>query len=170
MIKKYWWMIYSLGLLSSGIAIVYINHGYSMMGLRLIGLMVLLIALGAYDLRTMYMPKDMLLVGIGVGLVLVGSDGFLLALERLVLGGVTFVIVALLSKVTRGGISDGDGYVLAIIGIFLGWLQLVVIALVALVMAAVLGLCMVVLMQKRKTMQLPFVPFLGLSFWLLLFL
>lgn len=81
------------------------------------------------------------------------------------IGGVLIgAVILLLYKVTRGEIGSGDGYLLMVTGLFLGLSRNVELLLGGLLLAAVWSAVLLALKKVSRKHEIPFVPFLFLSF------
>lgn len=79
---------------------------------------------------------------------------------------VTFVILFIVSKVTKGGFGMGDSKVISVLGFLLGYEGLIGLMIVA---SISVGLSSIVLLIKsRKNREIPFAPFLLFSLLLLI--
>lgn len=79
---------------------------------------------------------------------------------RYVFGFVVGLVVILISKITNGAIGIGDGYVICVIGIFMGVHAVIQVLMGAFLLAAVVGIGLMIIRKVRRGMTLPFVPFL----------
>lgn len=73
-------------------------------------------------------------------------------------------LVLLLAFVAKGGIGEGDGLLLMAFGIFLGGAYTLRILMYAAFLAAGCALFLYLVKKKSRKYEMPFVPFLFLSF------
>lgn len=78
------------------------------------------------------------------------------------------VIALLLALATRESIGYGDAWMLLALGCVLKWKQLCMVCFLAIGLAAVAGLILCTVFRKKKEYEMPFVPFLLLSYLLVL--
>lgn len=115
------------------------------------------------DLDHQIIPDRITLPGMAIGLAasaLILPPGFLNALTGLLLGGILFYGVAMLS---RGGMGGGDIKLIAMIGAFLGWQQTLVTIFIGALSGSVIGLFLMVFWGKTRKYPVPFGPFLSLG-------
>lgn len=80
-------------------------------------------------------------------------------------GGVVIgVLLLVLSKLTKEAIGKGDGYLMMVTGMLLGLWDNVRLLLGALLIVAVFAVMLLVLKKADKKKELPFVPFLLMSY------
>jgi len=77
------------------------------------------------------------------------------------------LLVLLLSVLTGGAIGEGDGLVLVITGFYLGFLGNIKLFSTALFLSALVSAAAVIIRKCGRTSELPFMPFLFLSFILI---
>lgn len=138
-------------------------------GIGQTGCMLYLAGLSALDIRKKRLPVWTLAAG-GVLAVIFqilwkGLPGILIAA-----GGVVGIVFLAVSWVTEESFGYGDSILIGILGIYLGFWNLLNLLAVSFTIAA--GVAMAVLVKQkfqRKTL-LPFVPFLGAGYMVLLIL
>ncbi len=81
-------------------------------------------------------------------------------------GAVMFAI----SKLSRGGIGEADGLVYAVTGAALGIIRNCELLLVSLILAAIVGVLLMVVKKVGSKYKLPFVPFTLASFGVVMLL
>lgn len=74
------------------------------------------------------------------------------------------ILVAGLSKLTKGEVGLGDGWLLCVTGIYLGIYRNMELLLTALFLAAVWGALLMVFHKADRKTRLPFVPFLMVAY------
>jgi leader peptidase (prepilin peptidase) / N-methyltransferase len=108
---------------------------------------------------------SMVIVGIFAGLAIVWCAVFMKAfLWQQVIGCVVGVLLLLLSKLTKGAIGEGDGYLLMVTGLFLGLWDNIRLLMGALWSVAVIAIILLIIRKADRKKELPFVPFLLLSY------
>ena len=127
-----------------------------------------MIALAFIDLDTFYLPDDITLPLIWLGL-LVNLGGTFVDLQSAVIGAAVGYL-ALWSvywafKLATGkeGMGYGDFKLLAAIGAWLGWKMLPVVILLSSFVGAAVGICLMVFAQHGRNVPIPFGPYLALS-------
>jgi leader peptidase (prepilin peptidase)/N-methyltransferase len=127
-----------------------------------------MLALAFIDLDTFYLPDDVTLPLIWVGL-LVNTGGMFVDLQSAVLGA-TAGYLALWSifwiyKLATGkeGMGYGDFKLLAAIGAWLGWKMLPVVILLSSFVGAVVGISLIVFARHGRNVPIPFGPYLVLG-------
>jgi leader peptidase (prepilin peptidase) / N-methyltransferase len=93
--------------------------------------------------------------------------GFVNSLVGLLAGGVSFYLIALLS---RGGMGGGDVKMMAMVGAFTGWKGVFLTTLVGSLAGSLFGIALMVLKGKGRKTKVPFGPFLALGSLVTLFL
>lgn len=74
------------------------------------------------------------------------------------------VIILVLSKLTRGGIGMGDGLLLIVTGLFLGIWKNTELLLGSFFLAALFSIVLLIAKKADRKKEIPFIPFLLLSF------
>ena len=134
-----------------------------------------LIALAFIDLDTFYLPDDITLPLIWVGL-LVNMGGVFVDLQSAVIGaaagylGLWTVFWGYKLATGKEGLGYGDFKLLAAIGAWLGWKMLPVVILLASCVGATVGILLIIFARHGRNVPIPFGPHLvlgGLSalFW-----
>ena len=92
--------------------------------------------------------------------------GFVHSLIGLLAGGVTFYLIAILS---RGGMGGGDVKMMAMVGSFMGWKGIFLTTLVGSLTGSLIGIALIVFKGKGRKTKIPFGPFLALGSLVTLF-
>lgn len=79
-------------------------------------------------------------------------------------GTVVGFAILILSFATNGAVGEGDGLVLMITGFYLGFLNNIRLLCMALFLSAIVSVAAVILGKCGKKTELPFMPFLLISF------
>lgn len=81
------------------------------------------------------------------------------------LGGIAIGgAMILISLITRGRVGLGDGLMLLVTGTFLGFRQNLVLFTVSQVLTSAYALFLLMFRRKRKDYEIPFIPFLLVSY------
>jgi leader peptidase (prepilin peptidase)/N-methyltransferase len=92
--------------------------------------------------------------------------GFVNSLIGLLAGGVTFYLIAILS---RGGMGGGDVKMMAMVGSFMGWKGVFLTTLVGSLTGSLIGIGLIIFKGKGRKTKIPFGPFLALGSLVALF-
>ncbi len=132
-----------------------------------------LIGLSFIDLDHQLLPDTMVLPMVWVGLFLsvlgVYTDSFS-SIIGAIAGYMTLWLVYQVFKLLTGkeGMGYGDFKLLALFGAWLGWQYLPVIILLASLVAAIIGVTMILLGKHDRNNPLPFGPYLAAAGWIAL--
>ena len=130
-----------------------------------------LIAGAGIDLRTKYLPDQITLVLMWLGLVASVDNLFVPAKEAIagaVLGYVSLFSVNWLFRQIRGktGMGHGDFKLLAALGAWAGYKMLLPIVLVSSLVGAVIGTLFLLLTKRGRDTYIPFGPYLAIAGWI----
>ena len=126
----------------------------------------LMVAMALIDLDTTYLPDDLTLPLIGLGLLGAGLGWTGTTLESAAWGAfagyATLWLLAYTYKRLRRveGMGEGDFKLLAGLGALLGWQQLPSIVLLASAVGAVVGIAMIAFGGHKREVPIPFGPYL----------
>lgn len=82
-----------------------------------------------------------------------------------ILGGMLLgVLLLVFSRISEGNIGVGDGLILMVTGILLGAAGNIQLFLYGLFLAGIWALVLVVFFRKKKNYEIPFIPFLLVSY------
>lgn len=93
--------------------------------------------------------------------------GFVNSIIGLLAGGISFYLIAFLS---RGGMGGGDVKMMAMVGAFTGWQGVFLTTLVGSLAGSLVGIALIVFKGKGRKTKIPFGPFLALGSLVTLFL
>ena len=133
-----------------------------------------MVAAAFIDLDTFYLPDDLTLPLVWVGL-LVNMGGVFVDLQSAVIGAVAGYLalwaVFWAYKLATGkeGMGYGDFKLLAAIGAWLGWKMLPVVILLSSFVGAVVGIYLIIFARHGRNVPIPFGPYLVLGGLIALF-
>jgi leader peptidase (prepilin peptidase)/N-methyltransferase len=159
------------GLLSGFIAW---RYGYTWTTLAALVFVWAMIALAFIDLDTFYLPDDITLPLLWVGL-LVNMGGVFVDLQSAVIGAVAGYLALWTVfwgyKLATGkdGMGYGDFKLLAAIGAWLGWKMLPVVILLSSFVGAVVGISLIAFARHGRNVPIPFGPYLVMGGLIALF-
>jgi leader peptidase (prepilin peptidase)/N-methyltransferase len=84
-------------------------------------------------------------------------------------GAVVGLVFMVISKVTEEKIGYGDSLLILALGIFLGFWKVMIVTLIAFFGSALCAIIMVSCMKKSRKTSFPFVPFIAISYALVVF-
>ncbi len=150
--------------------VVVLRFGPSAESAALLLLTWMLIAMAVVDLRTTWLPDELTLPALWLGLLcslwglFVGAEEAILgaAVGYLSLWGVYWAFRLLTGK---EGMGYGDFKLLAALGAFAGWQGILPIVLISSVLGAVVGSIYLGLRRKDRSTPIPFGPFLAVAGW-----
>lgn len=126
----------------------------------------ILLIQGMIDLRYKEIPVWISVAGAVVGIVIsLLEKREMLSILLAILPG---VIALLFAKVSRETIGYGDGVLFLVMGMYMSWEEVLEIVILAFGIAGVCALILIVVFQKKRNYQIPFVPFLAASYLLCL--
>ena len=133
----------------------------------------ILISLIFIDLDKMLLPDQLTLPLLWLGLLLSTQDVFVSTTDAIL--GAAFGYLSLWSvfwlfKIVTGkeGMGYGDFKLLAALGAFTGWQGLPVIILLSSFVGAIVGVAIMVVQKKGRSLAIPFGPYLAVAGWLTL--
>ena len=142
--------------------------GSDVSGLAALLLVWTLLALALIDLDTQFLPDDLTLPLLWVGL-LFNLSGTFTPLSDAVIGAAAGYLVLWLVYwgyrwVTgKEGMGYGDFKLLAALGAWLGWFMLPLIVLLSSAVGAIVGVLLIVLRGHQRDKPIPFGPFLAVA-------
>jgi leader peptidase (prepilin peptidase)/N-methyltransferase len=161
------WRYPSVELLTASLSALVIWHlGSGMAGLSALIFVWTLIAMSFIDLDTQFLPDELTLPLMWLGL-LINLDGTFVPLRDAVIGAAAgylflwLVYWMFLAATGKEGIGYGDFKLLAALGAWMGWTMLPLIVLLSSVVGATFGLLMIALKRHHRDKPIPFGPFLA---------
>ena len=85
-------------------------------------------------------------------------------IESVIYACVPGILMLIFSKISRESMGYGDGLLLLGMGAFLTYKSVVVISLMALGIGGIIALVLVAMCHKKGNFEIPFIPFLTLSY------
>lgn len=166
--KRYPIIEFVTGLLS---CLVIWHFGFSWQGGAMLLLTWALIALTMIDFDHQLLPDNITLPFLWLGLI-VNSFGIFCSLPDALWGAVfgylSLWAVFWLFKLVTGkeGMGYGDFKLLAVLGAWFGWQMLPLIILLSSLVGAIVGIFLLVLKNKGKSVPIPFGPYLAAAGWI----
>ena len=128
-----------------------------------------LVALSGIDLDTFLLPKRLVWPALGAGIVLLGVaaavDGDVRGAREAALGAAAaFAVLFVIHFVSPKGMGFGDVRLASVLGLHLGWIELPMVPLglfLSFLLAAVVGVALIVARKKGRKDKVPFGPFLA---------
>jgi prepilin signal peptidase PulO-like enzyme (type II secretory pathway) len=119
---------------------------------------------------TKYVVPNILLIGmLVIGIIISVPELILLSDDRktIIVGsllgiGVSFIVLALISLITKGGLGMGDVKLISTVGFLSGLYAVVGVLIVSLLLITVVALVLIALKKKNIKDKMPFAPF---TFW-----
>lgn len=149
------------------------QFGYGMTAVFATLLSWALLTLAMIDFDTQYLPDDITLPFLWLGLA-VNLFGLFAPLHAAVLGaicgyGILWLIFQAFRLLTgKEGMGYGDFKLLGMLGAWLGWDALPVIVVLASLAGAIIGISMIVFSGHDRRQPIPFGPYLALAGWIAL--
>ncbi|WP_313953426.1 A24 family peptidase [Accumulibacter sp.] len=165
-------LVESVSGLLSAFAAFHFGYGWAALGAML--LIWCLIALTCIDLDTQLLPDSITLLLLWTGL-LFNLVGTFAELQSAVIGAVSGYLslwsVYWAFKLTTGkeGMGYGDFKLLAALGAWLGWQMLPLTILLSSLLGAVVGIALIVIAKRGRSVPIPFGPYLATAGLLALF-
>ena len=132
-----------------------------------------LIALTFIDLDHFYLPDNLVLPFLWLGL-LINLDGTFTDINSAVIGAAAgylalWSVYQLFKKLTgKEGMGYGDFKLLAMLGAWLGWQMLPVIIILSSLVGAIVGISLIVFKNHQRSQPIPFGPYLATAGWIAL--
>lgn len=146
-----------------GLAMV-ATWGMSWALLPFLWLVPVLVAAAAVDIRLMLIPRRIVWVGFGVGLLLIAAVSLTVGaaedLQRALIGaGLYFAFLFVTHLISPGGMGFGDVRLATVLGLYLGWISIVMTA-VGLFFACLFGVAIGLIVRRvtRGQRHFPFGP------------
>ena len=149
------------------------NFGFSLQAAMAMLLTWALICLTFIDYDHQYLPDNITLPFLWLGLFL-NINGLYVDLTSAVLGAIIgylilWLVYQLFKRITgKEGMGYGDFKLLAMLGAWLGWQALPAIILISTLVGSVIGISLIVFKKHHKDHPIPFGPYLAIAGWIVL--
>ena len=149
------------------------HFGFGWEALLAIGLSCVLVTISLIDVDTQLIPDSIVLPLLWVGLAMslfhpmAGADTLFIDPKDAIIGALAGYLslwsVYWLFKLATGkeGMGYGDFKLLAVLGAWLGWQMLPLIILLSAVVGAIVGIAMIILLDRDHQVPIPFGPYLA---------
>ncbi len=161
-------------ILSASLAVLVAwKYGFSYQAAMGIILSWALISLSLIDYDHMYLPDNITLPFLWLGLFL-NLNGLFIDLSSAVIGAIAgylvlWVVYQIFKKITgKEGMGYGDFKLLAMLGAWLGWQALPAIILISSLVGSIIGISLILLKQHHRDRPIPFGPYLAIAGWIVL--
>lgn len=161
-------------LLSAGLAAICAwKFGFSFAGFAAILLSWALISLSFIDYDTQYLPDQITLPFLWLGLILNVNNTFTdinSAIIGATAGYLTLWIVYHLFKLItkKEGMGFGDFKLLALLGAWMGWQFLPAIIIISSLVGSIIGISLILFKKHQREIPIPFGPYLAIAGWIVL--
>jgi len=157
----------------SGISVVIVAYYFGVSTQTLFALFLTwsLIALSMIDFDTQYLPDDITLPLLWLGII-INLFGVFTDIESSVLGAIfgygTLWSVYIIFKLVTGkeGMGHGDFKLLAVLGAWFGWQSLPLIIILSSLVGAVIGISLIIFKSHDRNTAIPFGPYLAIAGWI----
>jgi leader peptidase (prepilin peptidase)/N-methyltransferase len=157
------WVAIQVAIPVLGLAMV-ATWGASWALIPFLWLVPVLVAAAAVDIRLMLIPRRIVWVGFGVGLLLIAAVSLTVGsaedLRRALVGaGLYFAFLFVTHLISPGGMGFGDVRLATVLGLYLGWISIVMTA-VGLFLACLFGVAIGLVVRRvtRGQRHFPFGP------------
>ncbi len=161
-------------LLSATLAALCAWHfGFSLEGFSAIILSWALISLALIDYDTQYLPDQITLPFLWIGLILNLNQTFT-DIESAIIGAIAGYLILwsiyhLFKLVTKKeGMGYGDFKLLALLGAWMGWQFLPAIIIISSLVGSIIGISLILLKKHQRDIPIPFGPYLAIAGWITL--
>ena len=147
--------------------------GFSMQAAFAILLTWVLIALTFIELDHFYLPDNITLPFLWLGL-LINIDAIFVNLSSAVIGAIVgylslWSVYQLFKRFTgKEGMGYGDFKLLAMLGAWMGWQMLPVIIILSSLVGAIIGISLILFKHHQRSQPIPFGPYLATAGWIAL--
>lgn len=133
------------------------------MGLRDISLFIFLLWSAWIDARTKEVSIRLLLLFglLGVIFYVIGRP---VSIQEELLGIAVGIVILGVCRLTGGKVGEGDGWLIIVTGIYLGLHRNIELLAGGLLLAAMWAVVLIVIKKAGKDREMPFIPFLFLSY------
>lgn len=149
------------------------KFGFSLAGFSAIVLSWALISLSFIDYDTQYLPDQITLPFLWLGLLLNLNDTFT-DINSAIIGAIAgyltlWGVYHLFKLVTKKeGMGYGDFKLLALLGAWMGWQFLPAIIILSSLVGSIIGISLILLKKHQRDIPIPFGPYLAIAGWIVL--
>ena len=149
------------------------HFGYSIEAGAAIVLSWALLSLALIDYDTQYLPDQITLPFLWLGLLLNLNNTFI-DLESAIIGAVAgylslWSVYHLFKLITKKeGMGYGDFKLLALLGAWMGWQILPIIIILSSLVGSIIGITLIILKKQQRDIPIPFGPYLAIAGWIAL--
>ena len=159
----------------TGLATAYIawHFGFSLQTLCAVLFTWALICLSMIDLEHSFLPDDITLpfmwLGLACNIFGIFTDIYSSLIGAMLGYSILWIIFMSFKAVTgKEGMGYGDFKLLALLGAWMGWQHLPLIILLSSITASIIGLAMIIFKGRDKAAAFPFGPYLAIAGWITL--
>ena len=117
-----------------------------------------------FDLKYKEIPLWLSLVGGAIGILFCVQEER--AIGQIILAFIPGILALGFSWVTKELMGYGDGIILLVLGSYMSLEKVLSIGMLAFVLAGIVALVLLVVFHKKGGYRIPFIPFLGIAYWL----
>jgi len=149
------------------------QFGFSLAGFTAISLSWALISLAVIDYDTQYLPDQITLPFLWLGLILNLNNTFT-DINSAIIGAIAgylslWSIYHLFKLITKKeGMGYGDFKLLALLGAWMGWQFLPVIIILSSLVGSIIGISLILFKKHQRDIPIPFGPYLAIAGWIAL--
>lgn len=155
------------------VSVVAWHFGFSLIGFSAILLTWALITLALIDYDTQYLPDQITLPFLWLGLILNLNNTFT-SIESSIIGAIVGYlslwsvhhIFKLITK--KEGMGYGDFKLLALLGAWMGWEFIPAIIIMSSLVGSIIGISLILFKQHHRDKPIPFGPYLAIAGWITL--
>lgn len=149
------------------------KFGFSLAGFSAILLSWALISLAMIDYDTQYLPDQITLPFLWLGLILNLNNAFT-DIDSAIIGAIAgylslWSVYHLFKLITKKeGMGYGDFKLLALLGAWMGWQFLPVIIILSSLVGSIIGISLIIFKKHQREVPIPFGPYLAIAGWIAL--
>lgn len=149
------------------------QFGFSLAGVSAILLSWALISLAMIDYDTQYLPDQIVLPFLWLGLILNLNNAFI-DIESAIIGAAAgylslWSVYQLFKLITKKeGMGFGDFKLLALLGAWMGWQYLPLIIILSSLVGSIIGILLILFKKHQREIPIPFGPYLAIAGWIAL--
>ena len=120
------------------------------------------------DYKTTYIDNKLLIIFAVISILSLVVDNGVSLVGRILTGILSYVLLAIVSKVTDGALGMGDAKILGLLGLILGFDGLLSVLLVSSIVVFLISVVLIIKSRANKNKELPFTPYIFASLILML--